>query len=105
MKRFRMAVLLTLSCAALSPFAQSTEAPAASAGALLYQTHCIGCHDQKVHWRDRKLVTDWTSLDAQVRRWQANTGLRWSDANVEDVVRYLNSTIYKFPEQAPRQTG
>ena len=86
-------------------FAQSPVAPSAPPGALLYQTHCIGCHDQKVHWRDTKLVTDWTSLVAQVRRWQANTGLSWSDANIEDVARYLNAIIYKFPEQVSRQTG
>lgn len=27
-------------------------------GELLYATHCIACHSDKVHWRDKKLVTD-----------------------------------------------
>ena len=79
--------------------------PQASRGALLYQTHCIGCHDRQIHWRDRKSATDWTSLSAQVRRWQANAGLEWTDEEIDEVVRYLNATIYRFPDQAPRQIG
>lgn len=81
------------------------QAPAAtSRGALLYDTHCIACHDKQVHWRDGKLATDWTSLKVQVRRWAANIGLRWPDATVDEVVRYLNTTIYRFPDQAKKQT-
>lgn len=85
--------------------AQSSGAPATSRGALLYDTHCVACHDKQVHWRDGRLAKDWTSLTAQVRRWQANVGLRWPDATIDEVVRYLNTTIYRFPDEAPKQTG
>ncbi|MCC7326415.1 MAG: hypothetical protein IT521_06380 [Burkholderiales bacterium] len=85
--------------------AQSSGAPATSRGALLYDTHCIACHDKQVHWRDGKLAKDWTSLEAQVRRWQANVGLRWPDATIDEVVRYLNTTIYRYPDQARIQKG
>ncbi len=81
------------------------QALAASRGALLYETHCIACHDTQVHWRDRALATDWASLSTQVRRWQANAGLSWTDDEINDVVRYLNDAIYRFPDQAPKQTG
>ena len=67
--------------------------------------HCIACHDKQVHWRDARLATDWKSLAAQVRRWRTNTGLQWSEQEVDEVVRYLNETIYKFPDEAPRQVG
>src|SRR3954447_3632473 len=77
--------------------AQSPLQPAPSGGALLYQTHCIGCHDKQIHWRDDRLATDWRSLAAQVRRWRTNTGLQWTEQEVDEVVRYLNETIYKFP--------
>jgi membrane peptidoglycan carboxypeptidase len=87
------------------PLAQSPTPPAASGGALLYQTHCIACHDKQIHWRDRKLARDWASLAAQVRRWQANIGLAWTNEEIDEVVRYLNRTIYRFPDEAPKQIG
>ena len=79
--------------------------PAQSRGALLYRTHCIACHDAEVHWRQKRLATDWQTLSEQVRRWQANTGLNWTDEEIDEVVRYLNSTIYRFPEQSLKQVG
>jgi mono/diheme cytochrome c family protein len=72
--------------------------PAQSRGALLYTTHCIACHTTQMHWRSDRLASDWASLTAQVRRWQGNAGLQWGDADVVEVTRYLNETIYNFPE-------
>jgi mono/diheme cytochrome c family protein len=100
-----MLVLLPLLLAALPVSAQTSATPAPSPGELLYRTHCIACHTTQIHWREKKLVTDWASLTTQVRRWQANAGLNWRDGTVEEVVRYLNTTIYRFPDQAPKQTG
>jgi len=81
------------------------SAPPASRGELLYRNHCIACHLTSVHWRDRRLVTDFASLIAQVGRWEQNTGLGWSSEEILDVVQYLNATIYRFPNQAPQQKG
>ena len=75
----------------------------AARGELLYSTHCIACHSREVHWRQKKLATDWASLDAQVRRWAGNAGLGWSDEEVADVARYLNAVHYGFA--APSVTG
>jgi len=86
-------------------FGQSRPEPAVSGGALLYETHCIGCHSKQIHWRERKLATNWASLAAQVRRWQANTGLQWTNEEVDEVTRYLNRTIYMFPEDSPKRVG
>lgn len=103
MKRAQWLVLGWSIAAAWPLLAQLPAPPAESRGALLYQTHCIACHDTQIHWRDRRRATDWASLSAQVRRWQANSGLRWTDEEVNDVVRYLNTTIYRFAE--PKQVG
>jgi mono/diheme cytochrome c family protein len=86
-------------------FAQSLPAPKLSTGALLYETHCIGCHSKQIHWRERKLATDWVSLVAQVRRWQANIGLQWTNDEIDEVTRYLNRTIYMFPEDSTKRVG
>ena len=72
-------------------------APSGSRGELLYSTHCISCHSTEVHWRANKLATDWTSLKAQVIRWQSNTGLGWTDGDVTAVASYLNDLYYRFP--------
>jgi mono/diheme cytochrome c family protein len=71
--------------------------PSESRGELLYATHCNACHTSKIHWREKKLVTDWNSLKAQVRRWQASIGLDWSEEEITDVTDYLNAVNYGFP--------
>lgn len=105
MKRTLWMLQALLAAATLPLLAQSPAPPAPSRGALLYQTHCIGCHDTQVHWRAKKLVTDWASLTAQVHRWQANSALHWTDEEIDEVVRYLNATIYRLPDPASKQLG
>jgi len=51
-----------------------------------------------MHWRDKKVAVDWTSLRFQVRRWQGNAGLSWSEADIQDVTHYLNESIYRYTE-------
>jgi mono/diheme cytochrome c family protein len=70
--------------------------PGPSRGQLLYGTHCVECHNTQVHWRDSKLATDWVSLKALVRRWQARALLEWSEADIVAVTRHLNDTIYRY---------
>lgn len=82
-----------------SPASAQTGADApGSRGRLLYATHCIACHDTQVHWRDGRLATNWPSLKAQVRHWQARALLNWSEADIVEVTRHLNDTIYRFPQ-------
>ena len=66
-------------------------------GELLYSTHCIACHDTQVHWREKKLVTDWASLQSQVQRWQGISGLGWNNEDIGDVARHLNIIYYHYP--------
>lgn len=92
--------LTVLMAAALGTTAFAQAAPVATRGELLYATHCIACHTTQVHWRTGRLVTDWASLLAQVRRWQAAAALQWSDADVTEVARYLNNTTYRLAGDA-----
>ncbi len=86
--------LLLLWCGAA--WAQTAEEP--SRGRLLYDTHCIACHNSQIHWRDARLATDWPSLVAQVRRWQDRALLQWSDEDVQAVAAHLNERIYRYPQ-------
>lgn len=70
-------------------------------GEMLYSNHCRECHTAEVHWRHPRVATDWGALKAQVERWQDNAGLNWGREEVEDVARYLNAAIYRFPTVAP----
>lgn len=87
------ALAVLLGAAAVAPCAYGQ-----SRGELLYSTHCISCHTSEMHWRDKKVAVDWRSLRFQVRRWQGNAGLGWSEADIQDVTRYLNESIYRYTE-------
>ena len=88
-------LLLAAAALANSPaLAQGAADP--SRGALLYSTHCSECHNAQMHWRDSRIVTDGASLQAQVRRWQERAQLNWSEADIVEVTRHLNETIYRF---------
>jgi mono/diheme cytochrome c family protein len=93
---------LLAACACYAGLALALPARAESSGELLYSTHCIACHSTQVHWRNKKLATDWNSLTAQVRRWQKTTALGWNEDEINSVARYLNDKIYKFPNPSER---
>ena len=78
--------------------AQATPEP--GRGELLYTTHCIACHSEQLHWRDKKAASTWPRLKDEVRRWQDAARLGWSEADILDVARHLNETIYHLPQTA-----
>jgi len=96
---FRSFVFL-LACLSGCGMVHAQNKTPVSRGELLYSTHCIACHDTQLHWRERKLATDWTHLKAEVNRWQKTTGLQWRDDDVTEVARYLNTRYYHFPAPA-----
>jgi mono/diheme cytochrome c family protein len=85
-----------------SAAAHAQAAPAPSRGQLLYSTHCISCHSTQMHWRNERQAQDWDTLKLQVGRWQGNAGLQWGDADIVEVARHLNETIYHFPQTGDR---
>ena len=95
-------VALVSACVAASAEFRGTADPR---GALLYSTYCVGCHTTQVHWREKKLATDWTSLKAQVRRWQSNAGLGLSEDDIAAITQYLNDLYYHFVSADTKQSG
>jgi hypothetical protein len=98
-----LAAVPGLACAqaASSPQGASTMQPAR--GQLLYETHCIACHNTQMHWRDRRLATSWPRLVALVDHWQRRELLNWSWDDVIEVSRHLNDTVYRL--QRPSEIG
>ncbi|MDP1646637.1 MAG: cytochrome C [Rubrivivax sp.] len=95
-----LAGLAVLAAGLASGPAAAQAAPLPGRGELLYATHCIACHSEQVHWRDRKVASDWPRLKQEVHRWQAVAQLGWTEADVVDVARYLNEIIYRLPQTA-----
>ena len=92
----RRFMALSLLLAGLGTLVRAQTLPAQSRGDLLYSAHCITCHTTQMHWRKDKQAYDWDSLKFQVRRWQGNAGLAWSEADITEVSLYLNETIYRY---------
>jgi len=94
--RIRWALLAALFWAGLAPVIVSAQSTP-TRGSLLYDTHCVACHRAQVHWRDQRVVKDWAGLIEQVRHWQSRAQLDWSDADIQEVARFLNRSVYNLP--------
>ena len=103
--RFVCAGLTSLLVGLAGAPAAAQTAATPSRGELLYDTHCKACHREQVHWRDKKLATDWQTLREQVRHWQASALLGWSEADIVAVTRYLNDAHYRFTPEADQRAG
>lgn len=80
-----------------------TEAPrkhvapvAPPRGQLLYENHCLSCHESVAHIRSNRNTHSLPELRGWVRHWAEYSRLPWGKEEVEDVVRFLNSRYYKF---------
>lgn len=70
--------------------------PAPLRGQLLYENHCMSCHESVIHIRTDKRIRTLPELRTRVLQWAEYLKLRWGSEEVEDVVNYLNSQYYKF---------
>lgn len=96
MGRIKQSIFALCIFCGMNPLVQAGRAPDEPRGGLLYSTHCSTCHTSVIHWRERKLATDWKSLKAQVNRWQAYAKLGWREEDIVDVALYLNTRYYNF---------
>ena len=100
----RGAALAALLLATIGP-AMAQPAADATRGRLLYETHCVACHNTQIHWRDARLATDWAGLRTQVQAWQSRANLGWSADDVTEVARHLNDSIYRFEAPTPPRSA
>ena len=103
--KIAMVVTVTAVILAATLLAGQSAGVADSRGELLYSTYCIGCHTTQIHWREKKLATDWGSLKSQVRRWQENVAPGIAEEDSAAIARYLNDRCYHFPTTAAGQRG
>ncbi|MCD6040724.1 MAG: hypothetical protein K0R40_327 [Burkholderiales bacterium] len=78
----------------LAPLAAAAQDVAE--GRLLYETHCGGCHYERVHQRLRSSVKDLSDLRDMVAKWAPQTKRAFTLDERESIVQYLNESHYKF---------
>ena len=67
-------------------------------GEMLYQNHCVACHESTVHIREDRKVKSYADLEQYTRRFAGLAGVEWSEADMELVIEYLNRTRYKLQD-------
>jgi len=89
-----LAVTMTFALAAGSAAAQTAADPAR--GRSLYETHCGGCHYERLHDRprERSLVHSLADLQGEVAKRAALTGRPFTHEDLNDIAEYLNQSYY-----------
>jgi len=82
----------------VQPSAESkTKIPSeASRAQLLYEHHCLKCHESNVHIRNSKKAKNSDEVRSWVVKWQAHENLNWDEMAIDSVTLYLVQTFYDF---------
>jgi len=86
-------LLLALSCGIL-PNPSWSEAVNIERGRLLYENHCLSCHESRIHIRNNRSAHSIQGVYRQVVRWSRELELSWRNSEVVDVSQYLYRTFY-----------
>ena len=84
--------LLSLSGIAINP----SLAAEAVDGKKLYDQHCMGCHDTRIHTRPNRIVHVYSDLANRVKFCDAQVQSNFTAAQLTAVTDYLNDSFYKF---------
>ena len=95
-RRLRAVCAVALVFLAAGPAAAQT--PDASRGKSLYETHCGGCHYERLHERprERSIVHSRAELRNEIAQRAALTGRPFMLEDLNDIAEYLNRAYYKF---------
>lgn len=72
-------------------------------GRLLYENHCMTCHESVVHIRSDRKARSAGEVTWQISRWATELKLDWRYGEIADVLDYLNTQFYRFekPTECP----
>ena len=87
---------LVLLAASLTVLALPMIARSEDRGRMLYENHCVACHESSVHIREARKVKSYADLERYANRFAKLAGVEWSDAEKILVIEYLNRTHYKL---------
>ncbi|MHB8744811.1 MAG: c-type cytochrome [Sulfuricaulis sp.] len=67
-----------------------------AAGKKLYDANCTSCHTDSVYTRPDRKITSLDGLTQQIHSCGHAANVKLKQAQVDDLVKYLNTTYYKF---------
>lgn len=82
--------------ALIEPKPKPVTPPVPSRGQMLYENHCMSCHESVAFIRDNHRTLSLVALWGRVSYWADYLRLRWGKQDVEEVVTYLNNHYYHF---------
>ena len=68
----------------------------AASGKKLHDADCVKCHGSAVYTRKDRRIKSTAGLAGQVDACARNLSKNYSDAQRNDLVKYLNDAFYKF---------
>lgn len=68
----------------------------AAAGKKLAEANCTACHDNSVYQRKDRKIHSLGALKQQINSCGHATGVQLGQAQMNDLVKYLNENFYKF---------
>lgn len=76
----------------------SAAAQDAAQGRVLYETHCLACHYERIHRREpsRSLIKSHAGLRVEVARRAALTGRAFTARELDDIAEYLDRSHYRM---------
>lgn len=68
----------------------------AAKGKALHDKQCVACHDNRVYTRANRRVTSVEALIGQVNGCVRQVGLKLDRDQINDLVKHLDESFYKF---------
>ena len=91
------ATLVLLSLTLVAGSVQAALLPGdAAKGKAVYDKTCVACHDTSVYTRANRRVQTVEGLIGQVNGCVRQTGAKLDRDQVNDLVKYLDESFYKF---------
>ena len=65
-------------------------------GKKVHEANCLSCHNDSVYKRKDRIVRSFDALTGQVNNCGHAVDAKLGKAQIDDLVKYLNETYYKF---------
>ena len=91
-------ILLTAACLLVTASVSAAMLPGdAATGKNLHDKQCVACHTTSVYTRANRNVKTVEGLIGQVNMCKEQLNIKLGKDQVNDLVKYLDETFYKFP--------
>ncbi len=69
-------------------------------GKLLYETHCLACHYERIHQRDasKSLVRSFSALRIEVANRGLLTERKFTPEELDNIAAFLDRSHYRFKQ-------